>query len=602
MKAWSRWSFSIFFSVLLLISFCAAAELPDEEVVLDGEPVVEIDADALLFSFGFETDEDLQDFALFLLSAAPADRDDLASCLEDSPYSEIDPDEAFQFYELLSSASAYSVGNGSDAGKNWVSINGQGREIRVWYDPTNRRYGLSSSSHNTVVYTNQSVSTADLFGFLIDLTAATQGSLSELAASSGSCSYSFSDFEPYLSSFKTDFTNYRTAFNNFATAFTNYRTVFDLFRNMVSSGFTDVTGNQQTMIDLFSHFYGFQFSSGSGEVTGTSGQINFPGAFHNAFETLFAQSRYFFDESRYSGLLVLYDIDGDMFDDYVEDMSPVGVLVNLTRSLSSFARDSYYDNRFLPGFLSSFKPALPSSVPFSTGSLGGGHSVSSLSLSSLNYRTIPELLGLSLSQDSINDHYLLSSLFGFSSSSGFYNKEGALNFILHGSNGFFDSGEITTSVWQSIDFGFSGLQNPLAKLQYVLADDADIKLKEDTESQVQQVTDSFTGDGGAAPSTSNIGDMASISTDVSGLFDSGYSAADGIGALTSADTFSFFSQEVSNELDGQGSGTASLFADRPLMEEDILSFLDGYVADDGGFYHLEDDSMFAPSHYDREED
>lgn len=143
--------------------------------------------------------------------------------------------------------------------------------------------------------------------------------------------------------------------------------------------------------------------------------------------------------------------------------------------------------------------------------------------------------------------------------------------------------EQTTTVTNILDaLGWIGseIQKPLSQLQAVLADDDDLRLKQETQEYVDAVTDDFTGSGSAAPSTDDIGDMAGISADFSGMFDSGVGAGDLMGAINGEDTYSFFSQETSDALDTTGNAGISTVSD---MVDDILD-LSGYEETEDGLY------------------
>lgn len=130
------------------------------------------------------------------------------------------------------------------------------------------------------------------------------------------------------------------------------------------------------------------------------------------------------------------------------------------------------------------------------------------------------------------------------------------------------------------------IQRPVSQLQAVLANDDDLELRRQTQEQVEAITDDFTGDGGAAPSVDNIKDAAGISTSISGTFETGVSVSDGFGILQSEDSFSFFSQAVSDDLNGTGIA--------PAAEDDSL---DAYEFDDNGFAVLKDQSEFSISDF-----
>lgn len=142
-----------------------------------------------------------------------------------------------------------------------------------------------------------------------------------------------------------------------------------------------------------------------------------------------------------------------------------------------------------------------------------------------------------------------------------------------------------SNVLQALASIQSSLQHPLSQLQAVLANDDDLELRQRTQAQVEQVTSDFTGDGAAAPSLSDISDMASFSGQMSSLFSSGSSVGDFFTAAGSADAYQFFSQAVADDLDS----TSSVAALSVIDDSDPF---DGFVLGDDGFYSLADTSLF----------
>lgn len=136
------------------------------------------------------------------------------------------------------------------------------------------------------------------------------------------------------------------------------------------------------------------------------------------------------------------------------------------------------------------------------------------------------------------------------------------------------------------------LQNPLAKLQYVLADDDDIRLKDKVKDNQQAVEDGFTGDGPGAIDKDDIGGVADISGGLNGVFGGSGSPGDAFGVLGDGDTWLFFSPEVASELDhATPDGGESRSAD---VDDDPFA---GLELGDDGLYHLAPGSMFDASVY-----
>lgn len=150
--------------------------------------------------------------------------------------------------------------------------------------------------------------------------------------------------------------------------------------------------------------------------------------------------------------------------------------------------------------------------------------------------------------------------------------------------------EITVdNVLDAITLVGTHLQNPLAKLQYVLADDDDLILKDAVKDNQQSVTDSFTGSGPGAIGTGDITDVADISGGIRDSFGGAGSAGDAFSVISDGDTWSFFSAETASNLDTVGA--------LALVDERPDSYLDGYYLGDDGLYHLASGSLFDVDAY-----
>ncbi|MDE6454607.1 MAG: hypothetical protein K2L38_01555, partial [Dysosmobacter sp.] len=113
----------------------------------------------------------------------------------------------------------------------------------------------------------------------------------------------------------------------------------------------------------------------------------------------------------------------------------------------------------------------------------------------------------------------------------------------------------------------TSLQNPLAKLQYVLASDDDIELKDSQKENENQFKDNFTGDGDAAVKPSDIGELAGVSSSVKDTFAGAGSPADIFSVLNDSGSFGFFSQEVADILEPS---VPAAFSDDPPFDVDAL--------------------------------
>lgn len=130
----------------------------------------------------------------------------------------------------------------------------------------------------------------------------------------------------------------------------------------------------------------------------------------------------------------------------------------------------------------------------------------------------------------------------------------------------------------------TSLQNPLAKLQYVLASDDDIELKDSQQENEDQFKEDFTGDGGAAVKPSDIGDLADISSGFKDSFAGAGSPGDIFSVLNDQGNYGFFSQEVLNEIEPPvpAAISAEPFDVDALMEDDP-EFWGQFDIDENGF-------------------
>lgn len=127
---------------------------------------------------------------------------------------------------------------------------------------------------------------------------------------------------------------------------------------------------------------------------------------------------------------------------------------------------------------------------------------------------------------------------------------------------------VSTSIASILTTGFSQLSDPLADLAWVLANPADIELKQDANENTEAAGDAFVKPGGAgAPSVGNITDTAGVSKDLSGALDTGVTAGQGIGSIVSGDNYSFFSQEIREAMNPvYGSGAVAYSDDDDYVD------------------------------------
>lgn len=129
-----------------------------------------------------------------------------------------------------------------------------------------------------------------------------------------------------------------------------------------------------------------------------------------------------------------------------------------------------------------------------------------------------------------------------------------------------------TDVLSAIASLGSSMQNDLAKLRYVLASDKDIEIAEKQEPVKDAVSDSFAGDSSAAVKPDDVGNMADFSGNFQDAFNTGANAGDALGAVTSSDSWLFWSQEVANDLNRVPSTASD-------DEDDFIHFYDPSALD-----------------------
>lgn len=152
-------------------------------------------------------------------------------------------------------------------------------------------------------------------------------------------------------------------------------------------------------------------------------------------------------------------------------------------------------------------------------------------------------------------------------------------------------------------FGLIGtqLQNPLAKLQYVWADDDDIRIADKNQPVKDQIEEDFVGGGQGAVSVSDISGLAGASSDFKSSFSGGGSITDVFSIINSSTSWGFFSQEVANEIEPP---LPAVLSDEDIQEQvaawEELSeddeFLSRFKVSDSG-YVVPDLGIFDVSGY-----
>lgn len=137
----------------------------------------------------------------------------------------------------------------------------------------------------------------------------------------------------------------------------------------------------------------------------------------------------------------------------------------------------------------------------------------------------------------------------------------------------------------------TSLQNPLAKLAYVWADDDDIRIADKNQPVKDAIEDNFVGDGDAAVKPSDIGDLASFGSDLKDAFSGAGSPSDIFSLFGDSNVSWFFSQEVADDLDQVNS---------PVLASDddpIERYLSGVDVDEDGFVHPKSSPFWDVSLY-----
>lgn len=145
----------------------------------------------------------------------------------------------------------------------------------------------------------------------------------------------------------------------------------------------------------------------------------------------------------------------------------------------------------------------------------------------------------------------------------------------------YNDGVSSTQLQHDTLFGFLGsfgsaVQNPLARLAYVLADPDDVQFKQDEKPNMDAVKDSFFGDGAGSVVPDQIKDAAGISSAAKDAFKSDVSAGDAFTAISDPDSYWFFTQPVADALDTVNTPAVVSDGDDELLDQFVLG--------DDGFY------------------
>ena len=139
-----------------------------------------------------------------------------------------------------------------------------------------------------------------------------------------------------------------------------------------------------------------------------------------------------------------------------------------------------------------------------------------------------------------------------------------------------------TSMTNGIYTWLSKIQQPAARLAYVLASPERIAAQEAAADNEEAVVDNFIDSSGSgSASTSDIGSVSDLSSGFKNNINTDASVS-GIWNIFNSDNFGWFSQETADQLDTTSSGTRTLKGSRsyptPLLDQqtkDILKYLGG---------------------------
>lgn len=123
----------------------------------------------------------------------------------------------------------------------------------------------------------------------------------------------------------------------------------------------------------------------------------------------------------------------------------------------------------------------------------------------------------------------------------------------------------------------TNLQNPLAKLAYVWADDDDIRIADKNQPVKDEIEEEFVGAGLAAVSVGNIKDVAGLSSGFSEAFSGDGKISDIFVVLSDGESFGFFSQEVADALDTTASAAG--------LSDEPYDITDEFWVDENGIVH-----------------
>lgn len=149
--------------------------------------------------------------------------------------------------------------------------------------------------------------------------------------------------------------------------------------------------------------------------------------------------------------------------------------------------------------------------------------------------------------------------------------------------------ETYTNLFDFFAYWAENTDRSLVKLQYVLANDEDIEFEDSEKPNKDEVKDDFFGDGDGAVTPSDIKDASGLTSGVKDTFAGSGSASDAFQVANDSGSYSFFSQEVANDLDQVANPS-------PASVDDD-SWLDQFEVGEDGFLVPRESSEFNAELY-----
>lgn len=160
----------------------------------------------------------------------------------------------------------------------------------------------------------------------------------------------------------------------------------------------------------------------------------------------------------------------------------------------------------------------------------------------------------------------------------------AINLLVPNSEGGLKTQSVSaTNLLDMLGLIGTNLQNPLAKLAYVWADDDDIRIADKNQPVKDEIEEEFVGSGSAAVSVGNIKDVAGLSSGFTEAFSGDGKISDIFVVLSDGESFGFFSQEVADALDTTASAAG--------LSDEPFDISDEFWVDENGIVHPKKDLL-----------